>query len=58
VRGGTLFWTDGVATSKFECAVKTHKVSTTINCKAYYKIDYCNLRVITQSAVDTPDNVL
>jgi len=33
----TLFWTNGVTTSKFECAVKTYKVSATINCKAYYK---------------------
>jgi hypothetical protein len=39
MRGGTLFWTDGVTTSKSECAVKTCKASTTINCKAYYKID-------------------
>ena len=50
MRGDTLFWTDGGATSKFECAVKkTYIVSTTINCK---------LRVIMQSAVDRPDNVL
>jgi len=29
-RRHTLFWTDGVAASKFECAVKTCKFSTTI----------------------------
>jgi len=39
MRGGTFFWTDGVATSKCECAVKkkNYKVLTTINCNAYYK---------------------
>ena len=44
--------------SKFGYSVKTYKVSATINCKHIIQRDYCNLRVITQSAVDTPDNVL
>ena len=36
----------------------TYKVSTKINCNAYYKNRLFKLRMIMQSAVDTPDNVL
>ena len=49
MREGTLFWTEGVATSKSECAVKIYEVSITINYM---------LRVIMQNSVDTLENVL
>ena len=58
MRGGTLFWTGGVTTSKFECAVKLIKFRRQLIVMRIIKIDYCKLYVITQSAVDTPDNVL
>ena len=35
-RGDTVFWTDGFATSQFECTVKTC-VSIKINFETYYK---------------------
>jgi hypothetical protein len=44
--------------SKFGTSVKTYKGLATINSKAYLQIDYCQSSVITQSAMDTPDNVL
>jgi hypothetical protein len=43
--------------SKFVCSVKTDKVlATTV--RRFIQMDYCKLRVITQSDVDTADNVL
>jgi len=48
----------GSRASKFGCAVKTYAISAIINNKTCYTGRLLSVRVVTGSAVGTPDSVL